>query len=158
METICYPSQPLLIPRVLRLPTINQSRASLVILRAGICWYLTHHHPPHPPRLHWKYFVTVNFSDKRNSMINCKSVIKLSSNMKLNLAQPLIGMDLEECYIVTGLELIYRFNIHFERFIVIFNIFLSDYMLFPLRLRRMSGRMRRLYQKLIPPISRMSLR
>lgn len=78
--------------------------------------------------------------------------------MKLNLAQPLIGMDLEECYIVTGLELIYRFNIHFERFIVIFNIFLSDYMLFPLRLRRMSGRMRRLYQKLIPPISRMSLR
>ena len=102
--------------------------------------------------------LTVNFSDKRNSMINCKSVIKLSSNMKLNLAQPLIGMDLEECYIVTGLELIYRFNIHFERFIVIFNIFLSDYMLFPLRLRRMSGRMRRLYQKLIPPISRMSLR
>ena len=49
--------------------------------------------------------------------------------MKLNWAQPLIGMDLEECYIVTRLKPIYRFNIHFGRFIVIFNIFLTDYML-----------------------------
>ena len=49
--------------------------------------------------------------------------------MKLNWAQPLIGMDLEECYIVTRLKLIYSSSIHFERFIVIFNIFLVDYTL-----------------------------
>lgn len=49
--------------------------------------------------------------------------------MKLNWAQPLIGMDLEECYIVflTGHQLIYTFNIQFIRLRVIFYIFLTDY-------------------------------
>ena len=49
--------------------------------------------------------------------------------MKLNWAQPLIGMDLEECYIVflPGHQLIYTFNIQFTRFRVIFYIFLTDY-------------------------------
>ena len=51
--------------------------------------------------------------------------------MKLNWAQPLIGMDLEECYIVflPGHQLIYTSDIQFIRIGVIFYIFLTDYTL-----------------------------
>ena len=48
--------------------------------------------------------------------------------MKLNWAQPLIGMDLEECYIVFlpgHHQLIYTSDIQFIRFRVIFHIFLT---------------------------------
>lgn len=85
--------------------------------------------------------------------------------MKLNWAQPLIGMDLEECYIVflPGHQLIYTSDIQFIRFRVIFYIFLNDYTLpsrsplYPAAEEGQEG-WGRLYQNIIRPISRMSLR